>query len=106
MLQTQDLQIARQLKQRLQTIIPVKRFVVFGSRARGNADQGSDLDCFIETARVTPNIRKQVYDIAWEIGFEHEIVISTFLASSSLLVDSPLAANPILRAIEVEGVAV
>src|SRR4030066_502655 len=104
MLQTQDLQIARQLKQRVQAIIPVQRFGVFGSRARGNADQESDLDCFIETSRVTPNIRKQVYDIAWEIGFEHEIVISTFLASSGLLIDSPLAANPLLRAIETEGV--
>lgn len=106
MLQTRDLRIAQLLKQRIQTITGVQRFVVFGSRARGTAEQGSDLDCFIEITTVTPEIRKQIYDIAWEVGFEQGFVISIFLASSGLLTDSPLAANPLLRAIELDGVAV
>ena len=106
MLQTQDTQVVQLLKQRIQAITKIERMIVFGSRARGDATQESDLDVFIELPEVTAALRRQIYMIAWEIGFDQGLVISTFLVSTPLLVNSPLAANPILRAIETEGVVV
>jgi predicted nucleotidyltransferase len=106
MIQAQDFQIASLFKQRLQAITPVKRLIVFGSRARGDAVRDSDLDVFVELPELNKNLRQQVIEIAWEIGFENGVVISVFLTSTPLLKDSPLAGNPILRAIQLEGVPV
>jgi len=106
MLRAQDSLIVNQFKKRVQAITRIERMIVFGSRARGDAVEESDLDVFIEVPSLTPTLRQTILDIAWEISLEHEMVISTFLTSTSLLTNSPLAGNPILRAIEAEGVAV
>ncbi|MDR3576909.1 MAG: nucleotidyltransferase domain-containing protein [Anaerolineaceae bacterium] len=106
MLQPQDSLIVNLLKQRIQSIAPVERMIVFGSRARRDAVKESDLDVFIELQTINPHLRSQILEIAWEIGFDNDIVISIFLTSTSLLIDSPLAGNPILRTIQLEGVTV
>ena len=82
MLQVQDSLILNNLKQRILAITPVERMVVFGSRARGDSVNESDLDVFIELPILTPSLRVQIFEIAWEISLEHGVVISTLLASS------------------------
>jgi predicted nucleotidyltransferase len=106
MLSPNDARIVRRLKRRLQAITSVKRLVVYGSRARGDDSEESDLDLFIELEALTPQLRKQISDLAWEIGFEEDVVISTFVATSQAITDSALAANPILMAIRSDGIAV
>ncbi len=101
-----DRQLVVKFKQQLETITEVRRMIVFGSRARGDFDFGSDLDIFVELPNLTSELRERIFNIAWEISFENEIVISTLLASSNMLIDSPLAGNPILRTIHSEGIAV
>ena len=101
MLSTRDARIARKVKRRLSEITPVKRLVVYGSRARGKPVKYSDLDLYIELGtKVNPTLRKKIREIAWEVSLDSGVVISTLVASERL------KGQPILKAIKAEGIAV
>ena len=105
-MQRKDKTIARLLKKRVETIPGFKRMVVFGSRALGDAHPESDLDLFIEVSELDAEIRKQIQTAAWEVSLETGIMISTLVASSYAISHSLLAANPLLKSIEMDGIAI
>jgi len=95
-----DARIARKVKRRLLKVTPVKRLIVYGSRARGKAASDSDIDLCIEGPDVTPDMRRKNSEIAWEVSLETGIEIST------LIYRNQLAGQPIIKAIEMDGVVV
>ncbi|HEY4743629.1 MAG TPA: nucleotidyltransferase domain-containing protein [Desulfuromonadaceae bacterium] len=105
-LRDDDYTIAWQLKERVLRIAPLVDFRVFGSRARGDADEYSDLDVFLEFEEVDRELEERVSDIAWELGLEHRLVISPLLFSRHEIEESPLRISPIVTAIRAEGVPV
>ena len=72
-----DLSIALELKERLSALVQVVDFRAFGSRARGNVDEYSDMDVFVEVEHLDRSLKEWLLDIAWEVGFENFMVIST-----------------------------
>lgn len=98
--------ITLRLKKRLESITPIRRMVIFGSRARGDDDPESDMDIFLEVPTLDADLRRKISEVAWEIGLDEGLVISTFVATTHAIHSSPLAANPILRAIETEGIVI
>lgn len=105
-LSNQDFHIARELKDRIARIAPLLDFRVFGSRARGDADEHSDMDIFMEFETVDRKLEEQVSDLAWEIAFDHGIVISPLIFCRDEMEKSPLRASPIVKAITEEGVRI
>lgn len=101
-----DLCIALDLKRRLSAVAILIDFRVFGSRVRGEADMGSDLDVFIEIEAMERDTREKVMDVAWEVGFKNGIVISPLIMTREELERSPLRSAPIVRSVFEEGVAV
>ena len=101
-----DYSLAWQLKERIERIAPLVDFRVFGSRARGDADEYSDLDIFLEFEEVDRDLEERVSDIAWELGLENHLVISPLIFSRHEVEESPLRISPIVKAIRAEGVPV
>ena len=101
-----DRRIAKELKDRLLQVVNLVDFRVFGSRARGDQDEYSDMDVFIEVEHINKELKKKIRDIIWEIGFENSIYISPLIFTTQEIEESPLKASPIVKNIYEEGVKV
>ena len=101
-----DLKTARELKKRVSEFTPLIDFRLFGSRARGDADEYSDMDIFMEFESVDRELKKRVKKAAWEMTLETGIVVTTLLFSRYEIEDSALRSSPIIRVIMEEGVTV
>ena len=59
--------------------ISLKKIILYGSYARGDYKENSDMDIMILTSLSDFEIKKyeeKVYDIAFELGIKHSIMIS------------------------------
>ena len=105
MLSTADRNVATTFKHRMRSVSPVLDMRVYGSRARGDADSESDLDIYIELESVTPQLRRRISEVAWEVGLEMDRVISTLVVTREQLEHGPMGVNPIILNVQAEGVA-
>lgn len=103
---TKDYLIAKELKEKLSEVVSVVNLYVFGSRARGDQDEYSDLDVSIEVASLDKELKEKVYEIIWEVAFENFVVISPLIFTSHELNNSPLRSAPIVKNIIEEGVRI
>lgn len=106
MIQDCDRQIVLEFRSRLEAVMPILDLRVFGSRVRGDAQEDSDLDVFIKVADLDRSLREKIHDLAWEVGFEHDRVISTFVVTEMQMQMGAVGASPLLSKVLVEGVVV
>ena len=104
MLDERDREIMLEFQRRVAAVAPLLDMRAFGSRARGEAAPDSDLDVFIELTECSPDLRQRISEIAWEVGFEMDRVISTLVTTRAELEQGAMGANPLILNIEREGV--
>jgi uncharacterized protein len=106
MLRPDDEQIARELRSRLSSIVTIEEFWVYGSRARGDATDESDFDVYLVVQNLTPALRREIDEVMWKVGFDWDRIITSIVATREQVERGPFGANPLLLAIEREGVAI
>lgn len=106
MMSERDKEIAKELKRRLAESVQLINFIVFGSRARDEQDEYSDMDIFLVVSSLNKELKEKIFDIVWEVSFENLIVISTLIFTKDEVENSPLKASPLLRNIFEEGIPV
>ncbi|MDB9467421.1 nucleotidyltransferase domain-containing protein [Dolichospermum circinale CS-1225] len=106
MIQDSDRKIVSEFRSRLEAIIPILDLRVFGSRARGDATEESDLDVFIKITELDRSRREKISDLAWEVGFKYDLVISTFVVTEAQVERGAMGASPLLSKVLQEGIAI
>jgi len=101
-----NLAVARKLKKKLKGRISLYEMRVFGSWARGDARHDSDLDVYLEVGSLTRRERRLISEIAWEVGFQHNIVIAPVVFPREAVQKGPLSASPLYKVIQKEGILV
>jgi uncharacterized protein len=102
---SRQMQILKQLAKKIRSRFPEARILAFGSYARGTATEESDLDICVVLESVNPEDRLIISDMAWEVGFDHDILVSTIVIPEHEYEHGPLTHSPLIEAIRAEGVA-
>lgn len=100
------LEISKKFAERIHTLVPDAKVLLYGSTARGEMDEFSDIDIYVEVPDTcdAESIKLQVSDFAWEIGFEHERIIQAVVYRKSDVWDTPRRSSPFIKAIYSEGI--
>jgi predicted nucleotidyltransferase len=86
--------------------VAVERVILFGSRARGKGDEGSDLDLAVILADDEGLYWRAIVDVATELNldYEYRIRLSPLIVSRAKLVELWDRERAIAHAILVEGI--
>ncbi len=98
--------IAEKFKQLVTRQVKVHEVRVFGSRARGDATEDSDLDVLVVVDQLDHGTEKYISECAWEAGFPDDIVIMPVAITLDNLKNSPLRESAFIRTVYREGVFV
>jgi len=98
--------IIEQFKCLLSKKLQVEQIIVFGSRARGDADQDSDLDILVILDNATEEAEEYVSECAWEAGFEQGMVIVPVVYGKQEWEHGPDRFSLLARTIEKEGLTI
>jgi predicted nucleotidyltransferase len=101
-----SLEIARQLKKEIEKDLNVIDMRIFGSHARDDFEEDSDLDIFIELEKNNPEIRKLIDHLSWEIAFENDLIIMTLIHSKDEVENGIYKYTPIYKSIVRDGIVV
>jgi uncharacterized protein len=83
------------------------KLIVFGSRARGDADPESDLDVLVILSNAPIEAdRDYVSDCAWEAGLEHGIVVVPVVVDRRSWEKGPERYSLLAQAVQKEGIPV
>ena len=98
--------IARRIRSGIGTIDPKAQVIIFGSRARGDAREGSDWDILILTNYpVTTEIERSFRNNLFELEIETGEVFSTFVYEKHIW-NTKHKVTPLYRNIKNEGVRI
>lgn len=99
-----DKQIFTQFATLVRQQFPDARIWAFGSRVKGTATQESDLDVCVVVHAKDDAIKRNIRDVSWQVGFDHDLVISTIIYSDEEFERGPCSFSPIVKTILHEGV--
>src|SRR3990172_9073686 len=99
-----EVKIVEKFKQLVSQRVKLLEVRVFGSRARGDASEESDLDLLVVVDKLDHSIDKYVSECAWEAGFPDDIVVMPIVITLEALKNSPLSESVFIRTVYQEGV--
>ena len=101
-----DLKIVEKFKSMVSLRVKVHEVRVFGSRARGDASEESDLDVLVVVDHLDHSIERYISDCAWETGFSENVIIIPIAITLDTLKNSPIRESAFIKNVYREGICV
>ena len=99
--------VLAQFKSLLGEKIPLDRMILFGSRARGDAESRSDADVILIVRRqLNEQEQDHVSDCAWEAGYRDGLVVVPLVFTKEEWDEGPERASLLHKAVDRDGVLV
>lgn len=83
---------------------PILDFRLFGSKARGEGRQDSDLDVMIEIPDYDRVTVEEIDEIIYKINLEYDVFISAIIFGKDEIEKGPMSEAPIYKVIQREGI--
>jgi predicted nucleotidyltransferase len=103
-----DKALIEELKQRLpaDVLLHIRRMIMYGSRASGDAAEDSDLDLVALVDEKTPELEQLIDDIAYQVMWDHDFkpIISLKVFSEKNYRESLAKGFSFYRNLEREGI--
>ncbi|MBI4690933.1 MAG: nucleotidyltransferase domain-containing protein [Nitrospirae bacterium] len=89
--------------QKIPSMYPmINKIILYGSKARGDFIEESDVDILFITDYPIPRAMKfELYDMIYELQIKYDVVISAIFSTAS---DFQSASKPFLRQIHLDGI--
>jgi predicted nucleotidyltransferase len=82
----------------------ILKVMLFGSKVRGEAEAESDLDLFVLIDVETPEFRSKLWQIAFDISLEYNVVLSPRVFGQARWNEMRRMRLPLYRAIIADGI--
>ena len=107
-LTSRDREAIRLLLVRVRELLgdPETSAAVFGSKARGEAGADSDIDLLLVVGHDDLPVRRQIFDLAFDVFLETDVLISPLVVSRETLADLKRSRRRLIRDIERDGMPV
>lgn len=97
-------QALKNLREALLKKYPIIDFRLFGSKARGEGREDSDLDVMIEIPSYDRATVSDIDDMIYWINLDYDVFISALIFGKDELEEGPMSEAPIYKVIQREGV--
>lgn len=102
-----DWQVVQRLKHMLQQRVKVHQIILFGSRARGDADMESDMDVLVVLDQpINRETRDAISECSWQTGFDAGIIVTAIPFTREEWEHGPEHYSPLAEAVRTDGVLV
>jgi predicted nucleotidyltransferase len=105
-MQEKELKVIEKFKSLVSQRAKVHEIRVFGSGARGDATEYSDLDVLVVVDHLDHALEKYISDCAWEAGFPEDVIVMPITISMDTLKNSPMRESVFIKNVYREGIAV
>ncbi len=82
----------------------VMAVILFGSGARGDANEDSDLDLLVLVKHNRPSLREDLAQITWEVQFDHKVIVADIVRDLDQWQRMQTAGYPFYQSIAREGI--